>query len=65
MNKHYLCGTDYQHEMAEGLADFYLSLEEIKVCKKCWGECGIVFIELDESGNEVSHRWIVEQDYTR
>lgn len=62
MLKKYLCGVDYQHELEEGCANLYDSIEELKNDKLCWGECGIVMLELDESGNEVSHKWIVEQD---
>jgi len=59
----YLCGIDYQTEMDTGLADFYDTIEELKDAKSaCWGECGIVRIELDESGNEVGHQWVVKQD---
>lgn len=62
MNIVYLCGVDWQHEFEEGSADIYNSIEALKDAQHCWGECGIVRLELDESGNEVSHRWIVEQD---
>ncbi len=62
MSKRYLCGVDYQHELEEGLADFYDSVEELKSAKKCWIQCGIVEIELDQSGKEIGHKWIVEQD---
>lgn len=57
-----MCGVDYQHEWEEGLADLYDSMDELKDSKECWGECGIVSVELDESGNEINCRWIVKQD---
>lgn len=59
--KHYLCGVDYQNEMEMGLAHFYNSLDEIKTKSKCWTECGIIEIELDETGNEISHKWVEPQ----
>ena len=62
MTSKFMCGVDYQYELEEGLADLYDSLEELKNSKNCWGTCGIVQIWLDESGNEVSHNWIVKQD---
>lgn len=65
MNKKYLCGTDYYHEFKAGCADLHESVEELKNSGKCWGQCGIVEVTFDESGNEVSHKWIIEQDYTR
>lgn len=58
----YLCGVDYQHEMEEGLADFYDSVEKLKAAKPCWKECGIVELHLDLAGNEVGHKWLVKQD---
>lgn len=61
MTEHFLCGVDYQHEMAEGMADFYDSVEELKAAGKCWRECGIVKVVLDERGEEVAHEWVVEQ----
>jgi hypothetical protein len=62
MTKKFLCGSDYLHEMAMGWAMFYDTLEECKNDKECWGECGIVELQLDESGNEVSHIWVVKED---
>lgn len=59
--KNYLCGVDYQHEMEEGFADFYPSVEELKNNRRCWKNCGIVEISLDESGNEMGHKWILAQ----
>ena len=62
MSKHYCCGVDYQHELEEGLADVYDSVEALKAARECWKNCGIVEFILDEKGEEVSHRWIEEQD---
>lgn len=61
MTRHYLCGVDFQHEMDEGLADFYDSVEELKEKKKCWKQCGIVEIFLDESAEMISYKWIEKQ----
>jgi hypothetical protein len=60
--KKYLCGVDYQHEMEEGLADFYDSIEKLKQEKRCWPQCGIVEIDLDRDGKEIGYKWIVKQD---
>ena len=60
--KHYLCGVDYQHELEEGLANLYDSVQALKDDGKCWRQCGIVELELDEAGNEIGHIWIQEQD---
>ena len=57
----YLCGVDYQHEMDEGLANYFLDVEELMEAKPCWEECGIVELELDEKGHEIRHTWLVEQ----
>ncbi len=62
MSKHYLCGVDYQHEMEEGLADFFDSVEELKSARKCWTECGIIELELDEAGKEIGHSWVEPQN---
>lgn len=58
MSKHYLCGVDYQHEMGMNSAHLYTSIEELKAKSRCWAECGIVELELDEAGNEVCHKWV-------
>jgi hypothetical protein len=66
VSKHYLCGIDYQQELEEGCADLYDSIEALKKQKpRCWDQCGIVELELDETGNEVGHKWIVDQDFSR
>ena len=60
--KHYLCETDYRHEMEMGMASFYDSLEDLQKHSKCWQECGVVAIILDEAGDEVSHSWVIDEE---
>lgn len=62
MTAHYLCGIDYQHEMEEGLANFYNTIEELKAAKSCWKQCGILKITLDLSGNELCSEWMSPQN---
>lgn len=58
----YLCGVDYQREWKIGLADFYNTVLELQIAKRCWEECGIVRIMLGDAGEELSHKWVVEQN---
>lgn len=62
MSKTYLCGVSYQHEIGQCDVDYFDSLEELKASLKCWTGCGVVELELDEQGKEISHKWVVEQD---
>lgn len=61
MTKTYLCGVDYQHEMGEGLADFFNTIDELKAAKPCWKSCGIVELSLNEAGEEVGYSWVEQQ----
>lgn len=58
----YICGVDYQHEMEEGKADLFDSAQELMTAKRCWKQCGIVRILLDQEGNVARHKWVVAQD---
>lgn len=60
MTKHYLCGVNYKKYQTG--TKYYDSIDDLKNNMFCWDECGIVEIVLDESGNEVSHKWLVPQD---
>lgn len=63
MTKKYMCGVTFEYELGEtddiGL---YESLEELKSKTKCWSECGIVEIELENETiapeKYTSHKWI-------
>lgn len=54
----YLCGTDYRHEMDNGTAIYYDSIEKLKASSKCWEECGIVELWLDETASEIGAKWV-------
>jgi hypothetical protein len=47
----YMCGVDYQHEMDvdihySALPEYFMSVEDLKVARTCWKQCGIVELEL-------------------
>lgn len=51
----YACITDWQYEVCEapdleGNMPFYSSVEELKLLRSCWKQCGIVRLEISEAG---------------
>jgi hypothetical protein len=63
---HYICGTDYEHEIdhpTQPSLDYFDSLAALKAAKTCWPQCGVVWLELDPAGEEVSHQWVVPKGY--
>lgn len=60
MSTHYLCGVDFQEELAHTL-DYYDTVEALKADKTCWKKCGIVEVSLDKQGELIAHSWVVEQ----
>ena len=45
----YMCKTDYECElgMAAGGNKVYASIEDLKACKPCVAECGIVAVRVE------------------
>jgi len=56
--KLYLCGSAYQHELAECDFTVFESIERLKQMNKCWKTCGIV--ELQLSIQKVT--WVEDQN---
>lgn len=51
----YACLTDWYYEVCEapdleGRMPLYSSVEELKLSRPCWKECGIVSLEISEAG---------------
>ena len=44
----YICGIDYQHELGECDITIYATLESLKKKTKCWKECGIVELGVND-----------------
>ncbi len=57
--KVYTCGVDWQHELGEAAGGnrVYASIGDLKRCKKCWDECGIVELEIS------LYKWIEPQNF--
>ena len=45
----YMCATDYEHELgaAQGGNVVYASVEDLKACRPCVAECGIVAVRVE------------------
>ncbi len=45
----YMCATDYEHELgnAAGGAGVYASIADLKACRSCVVECGIVAVRVE------------------
>jgi hypothetical protein len=59
MSRHFVCGVDFEAELDHTL-DFFNSIDELKAKKKCWPECGIVEVILDEQCEVVAHSVVLE-----
>jgi len=59
--KHYVCISDFKHE--ENSLDYFSSIEELKNKKACWQECGVMEVELNESGEKISSREIIKSRF--
>lgn len=45
----YMCGVDYQHELASdqpGMVPIYTTVKSLKRERTCWRGCGIVQVEI-------------------
>lgn len=51
----YMCGVNWQHEIANGSFHSYNTLEELKAKNECWEECGIVKVTM-------TAEWVEPQD---
>lgn len=59
IEKLYMCGVDWQHELGEcgGGVSVYSSIKDIKKCRECVAQCGIVEVEVSLVG------WAQEQNF--
>lgn len=57
----YIDGVDWQHEIGCALGGnrVYPSIKDLKEHSKCWQECGIVRIRIEEV------EWVAPQDFSR
>lgn len=42
----YMCGVDFQHELAHIGGPIYASVEDLKAKRECVKQCGIVKVEI-------------------
>lgn len=54
---YYMCGVNWQEEM-EHKPNMYSTLKALKKDNKCWGQCGIVKVEMTAT-------WIEPQDFSK
>ena len=55
----YLCGVDWQHELAAIGGKVWPSVKSLKKDCKCWKQCGIVKL------NVTLDKWVSKQDFSR
>jgi hypothetical protein len=64
--KLYLCGVSFQHELGEcSDIHFYDSLDELKQKSKCYAECGVVELDVDDKNDPETYnsfKWVVKQN---
>jgi len=49
MDELYMCATDFRHELgsASGGVGVYASVSDLKACRPCVDECGIVAVRVE------------------